>query len=53
MDYDDLLLNWKRLLVEKPEIHQYWAEQFEYILVDEYQDTNKVQAEIVDLLAAA
>jgi DNA helicase-2/ATP-dependent DNA helicase PcrA len=51
MDYDDLLLNWKRLLVEKPEIHEYWAEQFEYILVDEYQDTNKVQAEIVDLLA--
>ena len=51
MDYDDLLLNWKKLLVEKQEIHDYWAEQFEYILVDEYQDTNRVQAEIVDLLA--
>lgn len=51
MDYDDLLLNWKRLLVEKSEIADYWAGQFEYILVDEYQDTNKVQAEIVDLLA--
>jgi DNA helicase-2/ATP-dependent DNA helicase PcrA len=51
MDYDDLLLNWKRLLVEKAEIGEYWASQFEYILVDEYQDTNKVQAEIVDLLA--
>lgn len=51
MDYDDLLMNWKRLLIEKPEIGDYWADQFEYILVDEYQDTNKIQAEIVDLLA--
>ncbi len=51
MDYDDLLINWKRLLVEKPEIGEYWAGQFEQILVDEYQDTNKIQAEIVDLLA--
>ncbi|HXG94789.1 MAG TPA: ATP-dependent helicase [Blastocatellia bacterium] len=51
MDYDDLLINWKRLLTEKPEIADYWANQFEYILVDEYQDTNKIQAEIVDLLA--
>jgi DNA helicase-2/ATP-dependent DNA helicase PcrA len=51
MDYDDLLLNWKRLLVEKPEIGNLYAEQFQHILVDEYQDTNKLQAEIVDLLA--
>ncbi|HKQ05153.1 MAG TPA: ATP-dependent helicase [Blastocatellia bacterium] len=51
MDYDDLLMNWKRLLTEKPEIGDYWANNFEYILVDEYQDTNKIQAEIVDLLA--
>lgn len=51
MDYDDLLLNWKRLLVEKPEIGDLYAEQFEHILVDEYQDTNRLQAEIIDLLA--
>jgi DNA helicase-2/ATP-dependent DNA helicase PcrA len=50
MDYDDLLLNWKRLLMEKPEIAALYAEQFEHVLVDEYQDTNKLQAEIVDLL---
>jgi DNA helicase-2/ATP-dependent DNA helicase PcrA len=50
MDYDDLLLNWKRLLMEKPDIANLYAEQFEHILVDEYQDTNKLQAEIVDLL---
>ncbi len=51
MDYDDLLLNWKRLLIEKPEIANVYAEQFEHILVDEYQDTNRLQAEIIDLLA--
>jgi DNA helicase II / ATP-dependent DNA helicase PcrA len=51
MDYDDLLLNWKRLLISKPEIADVYAEQFQHILVDEYQDTNKLQAEIIDLLA--
>ncbi|MDT5159563.1 MAG: ATP-dependent helicase UvrD/PcrA [Acidobacteriota bacterium] len=51
MDYDDLLLNWKRLLEEKPEVARIYQEQFEHVLVDEYQDTNKLQAEIVDLLA--
>jgi DNA helicase-2/ATP-dependent DNA helicase PcrA len=52
MDYDDLLLNWKRLLVEKAEIASLYGEQFQHILVDEYQDTNRLQAEIIDLLAA-
>src|SRR5207253_924120 len=51
MDYDDLLLNWKRLLIEKHDIANLYADQFQHILVDEYQDTNKLQAEIIDLLA--
>ncbi len=51
MDYDDLLMNWKRLLMEKPDIAALYADQFQHILVDEYQDTNKLQAEIIDLLA--
>ncbi len=51
MDYDDLLLNMKRLLVERQEISDVYAEQFQHILVDEYQDTNKLQAELIDLLA--
>jgi len=51
MDYDDLLLYWKRLLLEKQEIADLYAEQFQHILVDEYQDTNRLQAEIIDLLA--
>lgn len=51
MDYDDLLLHWKFLLEEKPKIAELYAEQFQHILVDEYQDTNRLQAEIIDLLA--
>ena len=51
MDYDDLLVNWKRLLLEKPEIAAVYQDQFQHILVDEYQDTNSLQSEIVDLLA--
>ena len=51
MDYDDLLINVKRLLIEKEEIHALYADQFQHILVDEYQDTNRLQAEIIDLLA--
>ncbi len=47
MDYDDLLLNWKRLLIEKPDIANVYAEQFQHILVDEYQDTNRIQAAIL------
>jgi DNA helicase II / ATP-dependent DNA helicase PcrA len=51
MDYDDLLLNWKRLLEEREEVARIYQEQFEHVLVDEYQDTNRLQSEIVDLLA--
>lgn len=51
MDYDDLLVNWKRLLAEVPEARQAIASRFTHIMVDEYQDTNPVQAQIVRLLA--
>jgi DNA helicase-2/ATP-dependent DNA helicase PcrA len=51
MDYDDLLVNWKRLMSEKPEIAAIYQEQFQHVLVDEYQDTNRLQAEIVDRVA--
>jgi DNA helicase-2/ATP-dependent DNA helicase PcrA len=52
MDFDDLLVNWKRLLEEHPEIAAPLKSKFRYILVDEYQDTNKLQADIVDLMAS-
>jgi DNA helicase-2/ATP-dependent DNA helicase PcrA len=51
MDYDDLLINWQRLLAESEEAGALISDRFRYILVDEYQDTNLIQAEIVRLLA--
>jgi DNA helicase-2/ATP-dependent DNA helicase PcrA len=52
MDYDDLLLNWRKLMAEHPLASTAIAEQFGHVLVDEYQDTNALQAELVDLVAA-
>jgi len=52
MDFDDLLNNWLRLLVEQPDILAFWSGKFEHILVDEFQDSNFLQAKIVDLLAS-
>ncbi|PIE56436.1 MAG: DNA helicase UvrD [Desulfobulbus propionicus] len=51
MDYDDLLVNWRRLLAESPEAREEICNRFTTVLVDEYQDTNPIQAEIVRLLA--
>jgi len=52
MDFDDLLVNWKLLLDEHPEAAEPLKRRFRSILVDEYQDTNKLQAEIVDAMAS-
>ena len=52
MDFDDLLLNWKLLLEEHPEIAEPLKRKYRYILVDEYQDTNKLQADIIDAMAS-
>ncbi|MFZ7111276.1 MAG: ATP-dependent helicase [Desulfatiglandales bacterium] len=51
MDYDDLILFFRQLLVENEEVREVLGEQYRYIMVDEYQDTNKIQAEIVQYLA--
>lgn len=51
MDFDDLLLNLRKLLSEQPLIRERLSNQFRYILVDEYQDTNVIQADIIRLLA--
>lgn len=51
MDYDDLLVNWKRLLTQSEQARSELSHRFQHILVDEYQDTNQLQAEIVRLLA--
>lgn len=52
LDFDDMLSAWLRLLADHDEVRNILAEQFEHILVDEYQDTNAIQATIVDLLAS-
>src|SRR5207253_1785913 len=52
MDFDDLLLNWKLLLEDHPDVAESLKRMFRYILVDEYQDTNKLQADVVDGMAA-
>ena len=52
MDFDDLLTNTLRLLREHPTTLSHYQQRFRHILVDEYQDTNRVQNELVLLLAA-
>lgn len=51
MDYDDLLVKSLQLLREQPEVGERYREQFQHVLVDEYQDTNKIQADLIDALA--
>ncbi|MGB2599905.1 MAG: ATP-dependent helicase [Candidatus Omnitrophota bacterium] len=51
MDYDDLLVQWKLMLETVPAARKRFTDQFLYILVDEYQDTNFLQADIIDILA--
>ena len=51
MDFDDLLLNAYHLLRDNPDILQDYRQRFRYIMVDEYQDTNRIQYEIIHLLA--
>ncbi|MDY0354342.1 MAG: UvrD-helicase domain-containing protein [Sedimentisphaerales bacterium] len=52
LDFDDLLSAWLRLMAEHQDVRDQLAGQFLHILVDEYQDTNKIQGAIIDLLAA-
>lgn len=51
MDFDDLLSNWLVLLQQYPNVSAKLCEKFEYVLVDEFQDTNVVQAKLVHHLA--
>jgi DNA helicase-2/ATP-dependent DNA helicase PcrA len=51
VDYDDLLEYLLKLLREQPEVRQQYQDRFKHILVDEFQDTNRLQSDIVDQLA--
>ncbi|MFH1387198.1 MAG: ATP-dependent helicase [bacterium] len=53
MDFDDLLYYWWKVLAENKEIAEKYASKFLHILVDEYQDTNSLQAKVVDIMAKA
>src|SRR3990172_9197913 len=52
LDFDDLIAEVVRLFREHPEVLEHYQERFPYILVDEYQDTNRAQYQLVNLLAA-
>ncbi|MEY3607986.1 MAG: hypothetical protein RLZZ447_774 [Verrucomicrobiota bacterium] len=52
LDYDDLLELWLDLLRRSPETREYFAHRFRHVLVDEYQDTNVLQSQIVDLIGS-
>ena len=52
MDFDDMLLNTVRLFENCPDVLELYQNQFRYIMVDEYQDTNRVQYKFVSMLAS-
>ena len=52
MDFDDLLVLWLKLLQDHPDVREQYQRRFQFILVDEYQDTNQLQSDLIDLLAA-
>ena len=52
VDFDDIINLTIKILIENTDILEYYTEKFKYILVDEYQDTNKAQFTLISLLAA-
>jgi DNA helicase II / ATP-dependent DNA helicase PcrA len=52
LDYDDLLEHWLDLLNRSPGTREYFSHRFRHVLVDEYQDTNVLQSQIVDLIGS-
>ena len=52
IDFDDIINYTIKILMENPDILEYYANKFKYVLVDEYQDTNKAQFTLVTLLAS-
>ena len=52
LDFDDILLHAVRLLQREADVREYYQKRFRYILIDEYQDTNRLQYELTRLLAA-
>lgn len=51
LDFDDMLVYCYELLIERPDILKIWQKKYQYILIDEFQDINKIQYDIIQLLA--
>ena len=52
IDFDDIINYTIKILTENPDVLEYYTEKFKYVLVDEYQDTNKAQFTLVSILAS-
>ncbi len=52
MDFDDLLALWLRLFEQDSEVRERYQRRFQWVLVDEYQDTNQIQSDLIDLIGA-
>ena len=50
MDFDDLLVLWLKLLRDHEDVREQYQRRFQFVLVDEYQDTNKLQSDLIDLI---
>jgi superfamily I DNA/RNA helicase len=53
LDFDDLLVLAVRLFAEHPEVRERWQRRFQYLMIDEFQDTNRLQLELISLLAGS
>ena len=52
LDFDDIINYTIKILMQEPDVLQYYSDKFKYVLVDEYQDTNKAQFMLVSLISA-
>ena len=52
VDFDDIINYTIKILTENPDAYEYYSDKFQYVLVDEYQDTNKAQFTLVSILAS-
>ncbi len=52
LDFDDIINHTIKILMQEPDALEYYSEKFHYVLVDEYQDTNKAQFMLITLLSA-
>src|SRR5438105_53426 len=52
LDFDDIIMGTVRLFQDHPQVLEHYQERFSYVLIDEYQDTNRAQYHLVNLLAA-